>query len=64
MRTGNRLPVQQEQLRRAPGLYVKVSLAEPIKISQLRQGDIVEGDLARDVYSADPSCFRQGAAYE
>jgi len=42
------------------GLYVKVRLADHIKLSKLKQGDVVEGTLARDVYSADRELFPAG----
>jgi hypothetical protein len=43
-----------------PGLYVKVRLADHIKLSKLKPGDVVEGTLARDVYSADRELFPAG----
>jgi hypothetical protein len=39
-------------------LYLKVQLADRIKLSKLKPGDVVEGSLARDVYSADRELFR------
>lgn len=42
------------------GLYVKVRLADRIKLSKLKPGDVVEGTLARDVYSADRELFPAG----
>jgi hypothetical protein len=39
------------------GLYIKVSLAKPVAMSRLKPGDIVEGSLSRDVYSADRKVF-------
>ena len=44
----------------AAGLYVKIQLADHIKLSKLRPGDVVEGTLARDVYSADHELFPAG----
>jgi hypothetical protein len=43
-----------------PGLYVKVQLPSRIKLSKLKAGDVVEGTLARDVYSADHELFPAG----
>jgi hypothetical protein len=43
------------------GLYVKVVLARPVKMSKLKPGDIVEGSLSRDVYSADRKVFSTGS---
>jgi len=45
----------------ATGLYLKVQLGKPIKVSKLRQGDVVEGELARDVYTADRELFPAGS---
>ncbi|MGA7909302.1 MAG: hypothetical protein WCA16_17990, partial [Candidatus Sulfotelmatobacter sp.] len=58
---GKRAPGAAGKAPPSPGLYVKVSLAAPIKISQLKPGDIVEGALARDVYSADTELFPAGS---
>jgi hypothetical protein len=44
-----------------PGLYVKVQIAEGIKLSKLKPGDLVEGSLARNVYSADRELFAAGS---
>ena len=38
-------------------LYVKVQLNQPLKLSKLKPGDVVEGKLARDVYSSDRELF-------
>jgi hypothetical protein len=43
------------------GLYVKVQLSQPVKISKLKPGDVVEGKLARDVYSDDVKLFDGGS---
>lgn len=43
------------------GLYVKVHLVQPLKMSKLKPGDAVEGTLARDVYSADQKLFDGGS---
>ena len=45
---------------RDPGLYVKVQLPVRLKLSKLKPGDLVEGTLARDVYSADHELFPAG----
>ena len=42
-------------------LYLKVQLDHPVKLSKLKPGDIVEGKLARDVYSSDREAFSAGA---
>jgi hypothetical protein len=43
------------------GLYIKVQLAHPIKMSRLKAGDVVEGSLSRDVYSSDRKMFPSGS---
>ena len=43
------------------GLYVKVQLARRVKFSKLKAGEIVEGSLARDVYSADRKLYSAGS---
>ena len=45
-----------------PGLYVKVSLNTPVKLSKLKPGDVIEGTLARDVYSGDRKLFPAGSS--
>lgn len=45
----------------ADGLYLKVSPDHPLKISSLKAGDVVEGSLSRDVYSADRKLFPAGS---
>jgi hypothetical protein len=42
-------------------LYVKVQLNSPLKLSKLKPGDVVEGSLARDVYSSDRELFPAGS---
>ncbi|HLZ43252.1 MAG TPA: hypothetical protein VKQ11_19955 [Candidatus Sulfotelmatobacter sp.] len=44
------------------GLYLKVQLGRPIKFSKLKPGEIVEGTLSRDVYSADRKLFSAGSS--
>jgi hypothetical protein len=43
------------------GVYVKVQLDGPLKLSKLKPGDVVEGNLARDVYSSDRELFPAGS---
>jgi hypothetical protein len=43
------------------GLYIKVRLSNPVKISKLKPGDTVEGSLSRDVYAADRKLFPSGS---
>src|ERR1700676_316486 len=42
-------------------LYLKVQLNHLVKPSKLKPGDIVEGTLARDVYSLDRELFAAGS---
>jgi hypothetical protein len=42
-------------------LYLKVQLDEKLKTSALRPGDVVNGKLARPVYSADREVFASGS---
>jgi len=43
------------------GLYVKVLLSTNPKMSKLKPGDALEGQLARDVYSSDRKVFSAGS---
>ncbi|MGD0570984.1 MAG: hypothetical protein ABSA78_21495 [Candidatus Sulfotelmatobacter sp.] len=43
------------------GLYVKVQLNNQVKLSKLKPGDILDGSLARDVYSSDRELFAAGS---
>lgn len=43
------------------GLYVKVQLNSPLKLSKLKPGDVVAGTLARDVYASDRELFPAGS---
>jgi len=43
-------------------LYVKVQLDPVLKLSKLKPGDVVQGKLARDVYSADRELFPSGGS--
>jgi hypothetical protein len=45
----------------AAGLYVKVQIADHIKLSKLKPGDIVQGTLVRDVYFGDRKLFSAGS---
>lgn len=42
-------------------LYVKVQLDNSVKLSSLKPGSVVEGNLTRDVYSPDRKLFRAGS---
>ena len=44
------------------GLYLKVQLPGPVKMSKLKPGEVVEGKLTRDVYSADRELFPAGSS--
>src|SRR5438270_3503592 len=44
------------------GLYLKVRATAAMKMSKLRPGNIVEGSLSRDVYSADRKLFPAGSS--
>ena len=43
------------------GLYIKVQLANPVKMAKLKPGDAIEGSLRRDVYSTDRKLFPAGS---
>jgi len=45
----------------APGLYIKVRLSNPVRMSKLKPGDEVEGSLTRDVYTTDRKLFPSGS---
>jgi hypothetical protein len=40
-----------------PGLYLKMRLTHPVRMSKLKPGDVVEGSLSRDVYNASHKVF-------
>ena len=42
------------------GLYLKVVLSSRLKAKKLKSGDLIEGHLSRDVYSADRKLFTAG----
>jgi hypothetical protein len=44
------------------GLYMKVRLSNPVRMSKLKSGDVVQGSLTGDVYSADRKLFPSGSA--
>jgi hypothetical protein len=44
------------------GLYIKVRLSDPVKMSKLKSGDVVQGSLTGDVYSTDRKLFTSGSA--
>ena len=54
---------QPARTAKAPdsGLYVKVRLSNPVRMSKLKPGDSVQGSLSRDVYSADRKLFPSGS---
>ena len=56
-------PAAGAQKPASPGssLYLKVQLNGPLKLSKLKAGDMVEGNLARDVYSSDRKLFTAGS---
>jgi len=51
----------QSAVSATASLYVKVQLNGPLKLSKLKPGDVVEGSLARDVYSSDRELFPAGS---
>ncbi len=51
----------QDPVTANSSLYVKVQLSKPLKLSKLKQGDVIEGSLARDVYSSDRELFAAGS---
>src|SRR3954467_14521957 len=55
-------PIQGSVPAPGPGLYMKVQLAGPVRISKLKPGDSVSGSLARDAYSADRKLYPAGTA--
>ena len=44
------------------GIYLKVQLDHPLKLSKLHPGDVVQGKLARDVYSGERELFPAGSS--
>jgi len=43
------------------GLYLELQLAQPVKVSKLKTGDILEGRLSRGVYKGDLEVFPAGS---
>ncbi len=54
-------PLGSSGASRNASLYLKVQLGQPLKFSKLQPGDLVEGELARDVYSSDREVFAAGS---
>src|SRR5579859_6569167 len=54
-------PAEAPQSAVASGLYLKVRLSHPVRISRLKPGDTVEGSLSTDVYAADRKLFSAGS---
>lgn len=54
-------PTRTQDSISASSLYLKVRLSNPVRMSKLKAGDVVEGTLARDVYSADRKLFPSGS---
>jgi hypothetical protein len=42
-------------------VYVKVQIAKTVKVPALKPGDVIEGNLAQDVYSGDRELFAAGS---
>ena len=42
-------------------LYLKVQASHPVKLSKLKPGEVVDGNLARDVYASDRQLFPAGS---
>jgi hypothetical protein len=45
----------------APPVYLQVETDKPLRLSSLKPGDVIEGRLARDVYSAHGELFASGS---
>ena len=58
--TQNSEPLKPELSDARSGLYMKVQLTKPIKLSKLHPGDGVEGSIAADVYTADRKLLSSG----
>ncbi len=56
-------PSSQSSAETTPGanLYVKLQLANTIKVSKLKSGDVIAGKLSQDVYSGDRELFPAGS---
>jgi hypothetical protein len=46
----------------APPVYLKVQMDKRLRLSSLKPGDVIEGKLARDSYSAQGEVFASGSA--
>lgn len=56
-------PANAQKLASAnSSLYVKIQLDPALKLSKLKPGDVIDGKLARDVYSADRELFPAGSS--
>jgi len=51
----------QPDLALQSSVYVKVQLANTVKVSTLKTGDVIEGKLAQDVYSGNRELFPAGS---
>ncbi len=58
--TQNSEPIKPELSDARSGLYMKVQLTKSIKPSKLHPGDVVEGSIAADVYTADRKLLSSG----
>jgi len=52
----------QPDLAFQSSVYVKVQLANTVKVSHLKTGDVIEGKLIQDVYSGNHELFPAGCA--
>jgi hypothetical protein len=52
----------QPDLALPSSVYVKVQLANSIKVSKLKTGNVIEGKLSQDVYSGDRELFSAGSS--
>ncbi len=62
MATDERSADPQHPASADSSLYLKVKLAYPVRMAKLKPGDMVEGSLWRDVYSADRKVFPAGSS--
>jgi len=56
-------PGAEGRTRASPngGLYLELQLAQRLKVSKLKTGDVLEGKLSRDVYRSDREVFPAGS---
>jgi hypothetical protein len=59
--TNDPAPKPQQTTASDSSLYLKVRLDRPVKLSKLKPGDVVQGTLSSDVYSADRELFPAGS---